>query len=107
MIRYIGLKNLRPLQIKEVEEISERNFDRIRRDFKDATLVVYIKKQDRLGKPMFSVNLRLDDASIRNILLAKETDWDLPRVMHKVFDNLSNEINHKFKTNVTRKSYKK
>lgn len=103
MISYIGLKKLRPLQIKEVEEISERNFDKIRRDFKDATLVVYIKKKDRIGKPMFSVNLRLEDASIRNIMLAKETDWDLPRVMHKAFNNLTNEINHRFKGEVTRK----
>ncbi len=104
MISYIGLKNLRPLQIKEVEEISEKNFDKIKRDFKDASLVVYVKKQDRIGKPMFSINLRLEDASIRNILLAKETDWDLPRVMHKVFNNLTNEINHKFRRDVTRKS---
>ncbi len=98
MISYVGLKKLRPLEIKQVEQISRQNFTKIQRNFNNSDLIIHIKKNDEHGKVRFSVNLKLDDDSIHNVLTANESDWDLQRVMHKVFDNLNNELNHKFKT---------
>ncbi|MBT3985035.1 hypothetical protein HOD38_03850 [archaeon] len=105
-ISYKGLRRLNTLQIQYVKNLSEQEFKKIRRDFKDCTMFVDVKKQEKAGNRFkFSYHIRVE--SPNTILTAKQSDWDALKALHKVFDNLKSEVTHKFKKEATRRRTKK
>ncbi|MDP6641822.1 MAG: hypothetical protein QGF74_00360 [Candidatus Nanoarchaeia archaeon] len=99
-ITYVGLKKLDEDEIEVINKLTERFYPKINREFDSVNLTVDVKKYDPTGKRgKYSIHLRIDHPNIKNILSAKEFDWDLATSLHKTFDNLMSEIEHKFKDN--------
>lgn len=95
-INYRNLDRLDALEIATVQRISSREFEKIKRNFTDASLVVDIKKINKQGKrASYEVKARIDIPSVK--LYAEHTDWELQRALHRTFDNLKVEVEHKFK----------
>ena len=99
-ITIVGLKNLDPFEIEEVENISEEIFKRFKRDFKNKDLVVTVRKikKGKNSRGRFEFNLRIDAPTVK--LTAKHEDYELERAFRRAFDNLIAEANHKFKDEV-------
>ncbi|MBI2667429.1 hypothetical protein HYX17_01515 [Candidatus Woesearchaeota archaeon] len=97
-ISYLGLKKLDDLEIMTINRLTERFYSRINKEFEDSSLTIDIKKYKSTGKrSKYSIHLRINHPSIKNILAAKQYDWDLATALHKTFDNILNEIEHKSK----------
>ncbi len=101
LIRYIDLKKLDSFEKDEVESIASKSCEKIDVFLKNAaatsTLVFDIKKYDTTGKAAkYSIHLRLDVPNLK--FSAKAADWDLARVLHKVFNKLEHEVKHKFRS---------
>lgn len=95
-ITYINLDKLDAVEIATVQRISSREFGKIGRDFADASLVVDIKRINKAGKrALYEITARIDAPSIK--LYAEHSDWELQRALHRTFDNLKMEVEHKFK----------
>ncbi len=100
-VKYVGLKHLTPLELRDVMRITEAAHKRLRRDFPAALFLVDVKEHNIRGKrKKFSVRLRLEGP--RTVILsAKQSDWDLPKALHKAIANLEQEVRHRFKQDVT------
>ena len=101
-VEYIGLKNLSPIEVKEIIRQTSLAHKRLHRDFPGLILLVYVKKHPKLGKKdKFTVRLRLEGTH-SVVLYAKQADWDLSKALHKTISNLEQEVRHKFKRENTR-----
>ncbi len=101
-ITYVGLKSLDSFEISTVQTIVGRCFPKIQRHFSNATLTVNIKIADVTGKrKRYTVFLRV--SAPRNVLSVEHTDWELQRAVHRAFDGLENEAQHKFKVGVVKR----
>ncbi len=95
-ITYKGLDRLEAMEVATIQKISGREFDKIKRNFDKASLVVGVKKINAEGKrSKYEINARVDAPSL--VLHAEHSDWELQRVLHRTFENLKTEFEHKFK----------
>ena len=77
---------------KIIEEYSRK----IERKLKNLnSIVVDLKEYKKLGnKKKFSIHVRIADSY--KIFEADAADWDFKRTLHKVFNKLEKEIEHRF-----------
>lgn len=102
-ITYLGLDKLDTFEANLLKQLCEKNFTKILRDLNkfqeinlNATLKVNIKTINSEGKQKnYLINANV--TSTTGNFNVEESDWDLARTTHKVFDNFSNLINHKLK----------
>ena len=89
-IRFIGLKKLTDAQQASVNKISAKYYTKIARSLKkEVDIDIQIKLEDVEGKrERFKIRIRVDQPS----------DWDLNRTLHKAFEAILHELEHKFKT---------
>jgi len=107
-ISYLGLKKLDDNEIDIINKLTERFYPKVNRNFEGVNLAINIKKYEAEGKrAKYSIHLKADHPDIKNVLAAKQFDWDLATALHKTFDNLLNEIKHKFKKEVVQRKEKK
>ncbi len=93
---YRHLDKLDAFEKATVERICPREFDKVKRPLPTSCLVVDIKKINSGGKrATYEVKLRVDAPSVK--LYADHSDWELQRALHRAFDNLKMEVEHKFK----------
>jgi len=98
-INYIGLDKLDAWDIANVQRVSSREFGKLKRNFSDASLIVNIKKINKKGKrSTYEVNARIDAPSVK--CYAEHSDRELQRALHRIFDSLKMEVEHKFKKKV-------
>ncbi len=96
MIDYKGLRNLSSFEISEVRSLANKFFIKIDRKIKNANLILTIKKyKEKVSRSKYSIHARLEAPHI--ILVTKQSGWDINLVMNKAFENLRNELIHKFK----------
>ncbi len=60
------------------------------------SLTIHIKQHSKGGKREKS-DIRVRVIAPTRIFEAQESDWDLARTLHKVFENIIKEIQHTFK----------
>ena len=106
-IRYIDLKILDSFEKATAESLTSKYCEKIdvflKNAAKSSTLVFDIKKYNKTGSAVkYSVHLRLDVPNLK--FSAKAADWDLNRVLHKVFNKLEHEVKHKFKSEGRKKT---
>ena len=102
-IIYNRLKELDAVETQEVKKLSEAFFKKLGKEFLSAKLIVDIHKFVKAGaRAKYSVHLRLEHPS--TILTAEEADWDLAKALHKTVKNMQQEVQHKFKLGVTKKT---
>jgi|TARA_Y100000310_G_scaffold345729_1_gene468928 hypothetical protein len=106
-LQFIGLNKLDDLESSTVQRLTEKFYPKVDREFNGVNLSLDIKKHDPDGKrAKYSIHLKIVHPNIKNILTAKQFDWDLKTALHKTFDSLLNEVNHKFKKEVTQRKKK-
>lgn len=97
-IRFIGLKKLSDAQQASVNKISGKYYTKIARSLKkEVDIDIQIKLEDVEGKrERFKIRIRVDQPSF--LANAQAIDWDLNRTLHKAFEAILHELEHKFKT---------
>jgi len=106
-IQFTGLNELAPEDQARVKDLSAEYYDKIKRGLKNITsLAIHIKATKKEGnKKKYSVHIKAI-APTAIFASTKAVDWDIARVMHKAFNDIQQEIKHRFHSDTTfRKSY--
>lgn len=107
LIQYIGVKDLSDDERGVVDKLTSEYFDKVKRAFNNITkLVVHVKSYAGGGKrKKFSMHIRcLSPMGL--IESCKTHDWDLPRALHKSFNDVIGQIEHFLKKYDAKKSWK-
>ena len=96
-VHYGRLQSLTAVQMQDVHRIVEGGYKRLSRHLRGSVLLVDVKSYHRRGvRHKYTVHLRLEGPQTV-ILSARQTDWDLPKALHKAVANLEMEAAHRFK----------
>lgn len=100
---------MQPIQIIGIDEIEDEfekatinklaneYYGKIERGINNITSVtLHIKKHSKGGKTK-KWDMRVRVNAPTKIFEAQESDWDLARSLHKVFNNIERELQHKLK----------
>ncbi len=105
-ITFAGLNELKgefPNLKEYIKKISQHYVEKIEQSLKIENLKVRVKEYSKKGKAhKYSVHVHLRAG--KNKLTAEAADWDISRVMHKVFKDVERQVIHVFKTDT---GYKK
>ena len=97
-IKYIGLKKLTDVQQASTIKISNKYYEKIARSIKkEVDISLQIKLEDVEGKrERFHIRIQVDQPS--RLLSSHAAEWDLNMALHKAYEAVLHEIEHKFKT---------
>ncbi len=102
-IQFVGVSELEPMEQETVQLLSTENYAKIKRAMKNLTsLVIHVKKHEKGGeRKKYSIHLRVicPTATIES---CNADDFELPRALHKAFNDIKEQIKHKFHSDVTR-----
>ena len=103
VIQFIGVSDLEPEEQSVVNRLSTEYYDKLKRQINNMTsLKVHVKVADKEGnRKRFDIHTHLI-APTRKFSSTKAQDWDLPRTLHKSFQDLENQIRHALHTDETR-----
>lgn len=94
---FVGLKDFSKAEQIKINSLTEEYCKKIEMDLPNSTLVLQVKKHAATGKRVnYSVHARIDAPAF--LIEAKADDWDLSVVLHKVFDKVIHQIQHRFRT---------
>lgn len=104
-IQFVGMNDLEPTDQYTVQKICAENYNKIKRGLKNSlSLIVHIKCYEKEGgKKKYSIHIRCLSPSKIMIESCRSHDWELARAIHKAFEDIKNQINHKFKSDTSRK----
>ncbi|MEM2916281.1 MAG: hypothetical protein QXT19_02910 [Candidatus Woesearchaeota archaeon] len=107
LIQFVGVNELDAEQQALVSKLSTESFEKFTRLLKNVEqMVVHIKSYEREGKKKkFSLHVRLKAPTTAVIESCKSHDFDLARALHKAFDDIRAQIEHKFHTGTRQKAY--
>jgi len=106
-IQFIGLNELTAEDQARVKDLSAEHYEKIKRGLKNITsLNIHIKLHKKEGnRKKYSVKLKAI-APTAILTSTKAVDWDIARVMHKAFQDIEQEIKHRFHSDTSfRKPY--
>ena len=92
MINFIGLKDFAQLEKNKIKELSNKYIEKLGTK---GNLIVQCKKYNWGGRVKYSFHTRVESPDI--ILNAKNSDWELKKCLHGLFNKLLREEEHKFK----------
>lgn len=96
-IQFKGLVNFTTLEEATIKKLTREYYDKLLRDIKDALLVIDLKKYENQGKrTKYAFHSRVESGKTL-VLVTKASDWDLRRTLHKLFQKLERELQHKYK----------
>ena len=96
-VSYIGINELEGFEKPTLNKLVDEYSKKISRDIQNGKIIMTIKKYKKAGNRVkYSLHCRIDSPNI--IAVATASDWDFPRTLHKVFNKVRSEIEHKFKT---------
>ena len=99
---------MEPIQIKGIDELNdeEKNlvntlaneyYGKIQRELKNATSIsLHVKQHSKTGNRHKS-DIRVKVIAPTKIFEAQESDWDMARTLHKVFNNIERQIEHRIR----------
>lgn len=97
-IKYVGVNKLLDAQQASVIKISNTYYTKISRGLKkEVDVSLQIKLEDVKGKrERFHIRIQVDQPS--RLLSSHAAEWDLNMSLHKAYEAVLHEIEHKFKT---------
>lgn len=107
IIQFAGMNELSPEEQETVQEITTRAYEKIQTILQNLTnFVVHIKTYKKEGeRKKYSLTVRC--AAPTQIFESKNaSDWELARAVHKSFEDIQHQIEHKLHTNRTRPDMK-
>lgn len=107
LIQFVGVNKLDAEQQALVSKLSTESFEKFTRLLKNIEqMIVHIKSYEQEGKrKKFSLHVRLKAPTMAVIESCKSHDFDLARALHKAFDDIRAQIEHKFHTGTRQKAY--
>ncbi len=103
IIQFVGVKDLEPVDQAVVNKLSTEYYDKLKRMINNlASLKVHVKVSNEEGKKKkYHMHTQLI-APTKTFTSTKSEDWDLPRALHKTFQDLEHQVNHTFHADRTR-----
>ncbi len=109
MIQFVGVSELAPEEQALVSRLSTEHYEKIKRMIPNIeNMTVHIKQYENAGdnkKKKYSLHVRIKVPSASIIESCKSHDFDLARALHKSFDDIRAQIEHKFHTGTRPKGY--
>lgn len=98
MIQFVGVNELAPEEQELVSRLSTENYEKFTRLVKNIEqMVVHIKTYENEGqKKKFALHIRIKVPTMAIFESCKSHDFDLARALHKSFDDIKTQIEHKF-----------
>ena len=110
MIKFIGLKELDPLDQQYAHQLATEYYEKISRGFKEPiTLFIHIKKHKQAGKGKreegkrvkYSVHSRVRGPTRAIIESCRAHDWEFARALHKTLRDLKARIKNIYHRDVS------
>jgi ribosome-associated translation inhibitor RaiA len=107
MIQFVGVSELAPEEQALVSKLSTEQYEKIKRLIPNIEqMVVHIKHYEKEGeKKKFSLHIRVKAPTQAVIESCKSHDFDLARALHKAFDDVRTQIEHRFHIGTRSKAY--
>ena len=98
LIQFIGVNELEPEEQAIVSKLSTEHYEKLHRMMKNIeNMTVHIKCYgEEGGKRKFSLHVRVKAPTMAVIESCKSHDFDLARALHKAFDDLKTQVEHRF-----------
>jgi hypothetical protein len=98
IIQFVGVNELAPEEQELVSRLSTESYQKFTRLMKKIEqMVVHIKTYENEGqKKKFALHIRVKAPTSAIIESCKSHDFDLARALHKAFDDIRVQIEHKF-----------
>ncbi len=98
MIQFVGVNELAPEEQELVSRLSTENYEKFTHLVKNIEqMVVHIKTYENEGqKKKFALHIRIKVPTMAIFESCKSHDFDLARALHKSFDDIRTQIEHKF-----------
>ncbi len=103
VIKFVGVSSLPAAEQATVQTLSTENYEKIKRDLRNiANMTVHIKCYEKEGgRKKYSMHVRVS-APTFVFESCKADDWDLPRALHKAFNDIRSQIRHRMHSDSTR-----
>ncbi|MBW3005129.1 hypothetical protein KY310_04825 [Candidatus Woesearchaeota archaeon] len=103
IIQFIGVSDLEPMEQEAVQRLTTESYGKIKRDLKNITsLKVHVKTYKKEGEQKkFSLHVQAVYPG-GTISSNKAHDFELPRAIHKAFNDIKEQIHHKLHTDTNR-----
>lgn len=99
-IQYIGIDQLDDTEKQVLDKLSAEYYEKIQRMLKNETsIVIHVKEYEKQGsRKKYSLHVR---AIAPTVIFesSNASDWDLARTLHKAFNDIEKQIEHRFKPN--------
>ncbi|GEM_PF-1016152 len=110
VLQFVGVKDLTIEEQELINDLSTKEFEKVKQSLKNTiSMIIHVKNHGKKGaKNKYALHIRVI-APTGIIESCKSHDWDLARALRKSFEDIKNQIEHKFKGNSTRehKSHQK
>ena len=103
IIQFVGISDLSPEEQETVQELTTIAYERIKTMLQNLTdLVVHVKTYENEGKrKKYALHVRCV-APTAMFESKKGFHWELPRSLHKAFNDIEQQINHRLHADSTR-----
>ena len=106
VIQYVGVTALEPDEQDTVQSLTQEYYEKIKRELHGLTdLVVHVQAsgvvEGKSKRKRYSLHIRTL-APGHQFESSKSDDYELPRAVHKSFEEILAQIVHKMRTDVTR-----
>ncbi|MBI4146651.1 hypothetical protein HY489_04925 [Candidatus Woesearchaeota archaeon] len=104
IIQFVGVSSLAPSEQEVVQILTTEYFDKIKRAVHNMTnLTVHVKAHNAEGnRKKYSLHVRVQVPTKNTFESCNADDWELPRAVHKAFEDVQSQIRHKLHTDITR-----
>ncbi len=96
-IQFVGLKELSEEETSVVTEVATAEYEKLMKKVHNITsALVHLKVYGEGQTKKFAVHVRIN---LPSLLLesCKSHDWDLPTALHKSFEDIAHQAEHKLK----------
>ena len=103
VIRFVGVSSLPAEEQATIQTLTTENYEKIKRDLHNITnMTVHIKCYEKEGgRKKYSMHVRVT-APTCVFESCKADDWELPRALHKAFNDIRSQIRHRMHSDSSR-----
>ena len=103
VIQFVGVSDLDAAEQAVVHSLTTEHFEKIKRKLHNiVNMSVHVKCYMKDGdRKKYSLNVKVS-APTKSFDSNMSDDWELPRALHKAFDNIMHQIEHRLHNSTTR-----
>lgn len=103
VIQFVGVSELDAAEQAIVNSLVTENYEKIKRKLHNiVNMTVHVKCYQKEGnRKKYSLNIKVS-APTKTFDSNMADDWELPRALHKAFDNITHQIEHRLHSDTTR-----